>query len=226
MIDLFKLEEVVIDLIMDFQAHKEEIKALIAQVAPDFDKEIGKTIIYADMFCGNPSARNHRFSLFVMMYEECEVLKNDDSMAYDLFMTAYVNSSNIHKQLQGTPFDIRGFLQHIHEKVQIDTMFNEISRPFYDQLPGTFEVYRGLSKAEKDDGRLGVSWTLDESYAERYLYLKDNEVEGDVGYVASMTIEKKDVISVQYEYHNNECYFEILTLKDEGAQFREVVIKK
>lgn len=226
MIDLFKLETVVRDLISDFQTSKEEIRALIAQVAPDFDKEVGKTIIYADMFCGDPTARNHRLSLFVMMYEECEALRNDDSMAYDLFMTAYVNSSNIHKQLQDTPFDIRGFLGQIHKKVNVESKLNETSRPFYDQLPGTFEVYRGLSKAEKDDGRLGVSWTLNEAYAERYLYLKDNEVEGEVGYVASMTIEKKDVISVQYEYHNNECYFEILTLKNEGAKFREVVIKR
>ena len=226
MIDVFKLEEVVRNLIMDFQANKDEIRALIAQVAPDFDKGIGKTIIYADMFCGDPSARNHRLSLFVMMYEECEALRNDDSMAYDLFMTAYVNSSNIHKQLQDTPFDIRGFLEQIHEKVDVDTKLNETSRPFYEQLSNTFEVYRGLSKAEKDDGRLGVSWTLDEAYAERYLYLKDNEVEGDIGYVASMTIEKKDVISVQYEYHNDICCFEILTLKNEGAKYREVVIKR
>lgn len=226
MIDEFKLEEVVRNLIMDFQANKDEIRALIAQVAPDFDKGIGKTIIYADMFCGDPSARNHRLSLFVMMYEECEALRNDDSMAYDLFMEAYVNSSNIHKQLQETPFDIREFLEHIHEKVQVDTKLNETSRPFFDQLPSTFKVYRGLSKAEKDDGRLGVSWSLDEAYAERYLYLKDNEVEGDIGYVASVTIEKKDVISVQYEYHNDKCYFEILTLKNEGVKYREVVIRR
>ena len=69
MIDLFKLEEEVRDLIMDFQANKEKIRSLIAQVVPDFNKEVGKTIIYADMFSGDPSARNHRLSLFVMMYE-------------------------------------------------------------------------------------------------------------------------------------------------------------
>lgn len=226
MIDSLRLEGVVRDLIMDFQANKDEIRGLIAQVAPDFDMEVGKTIIYADIFCGDPSARNHRLSLFVIMYEECEALRNDESMAYDLFMTAYVNSSNIYKQLQDTPFDIRGFLEQIHEKVNIESKLNETSRPFFDQLPNTFEVYRGLSKNEKDDGQLGVSWTLDDTYAERYLYLKDNEVEGDIGYVASITIEKKDVISVQYEYHNNECYFEILALKNEGVKFREVVIKR
>lgn len=226
MIDLFKLEEEVRDFIMDFQANKEKIRSLIAQVAPDFNKEVGKTIIYADMFSGDPSARNHRLSLFVMMYEECEALRNYAPMAYDLFMEAYVNSSNIHKQLQDTPFDIRGFLEQIHEKVDVESKLNDISRPFFDQLSNTFEVYRGLSKAEKDDGRQGVSWTLDEAYAERYLYLKDNEVEGDFGYVASMTIEKKDVISVQYEYHNDICHFEILTLKNEGVKYREVVIKR
>ena len=91
--------------------------------------------------------------------------------------------------------------------MQVDTKLNETSRPFFDQLPSTFKVYRGLSKAEKDDGRLGVSWSLDEAYAERYLYLKD-------------------VISVQYEYHNDKCYFEILTLKNEGVKYREVVIRR
>lgn len=139
MIDLFKLEEEVRDLIMEFQANKEKIRSLIAQVAPDFNKEVGKTIIYADMFSGDPSARNHRLSLFVMMYEECEALRNYAPMTFDLFMEAYVNSCK---------------------------------------------------------------------------------------YVASMTIEKKDVISVQYEYHNDICHFEILTLKNEGVKYREVVIKR
>lgn len=52
--------------------------------------------------------------------------------------------------------------------------------------------------------------------------MKDNEVEGDVGYVAEMRIQKSDVIAVLYEYHEDVTCFEIITLKHENVTFREV----
>ena len=79
-----------------------------------------------------------------------------------------------------------------------------------------------MSKAEKDEGNIGISWTTDDTYAEKYLYLKDNEVKGNVGYVAEMRIEKSDVIAVLYEYHEDVTCFEIITLKQENVTFREV----
>lgn len=62
-----------------------------------------------------------------MMYEASERLQNDDSLAYDLFMVAYQNSSNIYKQLQDTPFDVRGFLGRVSVTVPVSGKLDEIS---------------------------------------------------------------------------------------------------
>lgn len=51
--------------------------------------------------------------------------------------------------------------------------------------------------------------------------LKDNEVEGEFGYVAEMRIRKSDVIAVLYEYHE-DVRFEIITLKQDGIRFHDV----
>ena len=216
------VDSLMIEFMKDYQANKHKIRELIAEVAEDIDGQTAKIILYADCVCGNPEARNHRFSLFVMMYEASERLRNDDSLAYDLFMVAYQNSSNIYKQLQDTPFDVRGFFGKVSAVVPVSGKLDEISGTWFNGLPNVFTVYRGLSKAEKDEGNIGISWTTDDTYAEKYLYLKDNEVKGNVGYVAEMRIEKSDVIAVLYEYHENVTCFEIITLKQENVTFREV----
>ena len=220
-INVDALDSLMRALMSDFMKNKTQIKELIEQVAPDFNEQVARVMLYADATCGDMSARNNRFSLFVMMYEGCELLRNDDSMAYNFFLDAYVNSSNIHKQLKETPFDIRGFLSKMQSSVSIYTKLDDKSEPWFDGLPNSFTVYRGLSKAERDSGQLGVSWAVDAVYAEKYLHLQDNEVTGDVGYVAAMTIEKSDVIAVCYEYHPEICY-EIITLKNDGVRFTEV----
>ena len=221
-INLEMLELVMAGLMKDYYGNIVQIKELIEDVASDLDKEVAKCILYADALSGKPEARNHRFSLFVMMYEASERLRNDDSLAYDLFMVAYQNSSNIYKQLQDTPFDVRGFLGRVSVTVPVSGKLDEISGAWYKGLPNDFTVYRGLSKAERDEGKIGVSWTTDAAYAEKYLHLKDNEVEGDVGYVAEMRIQKSDVIAVLYEYHEDVACFEIITLKQENVTFREM----
>lgn len=221
-INLEMLDFVMAGLMKDYFGNKDQIKELICEVGPDLNEKVAKCILYADCVCGNPEARNHRFSLFVMMYEASERLRNDDSLAYDLFMVAYQNSSNIYKQLQDTPFDVRGFFGKVSAIVPVSGKLDEISGTWFNGLPNVFTVYRGLSKAEKDEGNIGISWTTDDTYAEKYLYLKDNEVKGNVGYVAEMRIEKSDVIAVLYEYHEDVTCFEIITLKQENVTFREV----
>lgn len=216
------VDSLMIEFMKDYQANKHKIRELIAEVAEDIDGQTAKIILYADSVCGNPEARNHRFSLFVMMYEASERLQNDDSLAYDLFMVAYQNSSNIYKQLQDTPFDVRGFLGGVSVTVPVSGKLDEVSGAWYKGLSNDFTVYRGLSKAERDEGKIGVSWTTDAAYAEKYLHLKDNEVEGEFGYVAEMRIRKSDVIAVLYEYHEDVACFEIITLKQENVTFREV----
>ena len=88
-INLDTLDQLMCCLMTDFQKNKDDIRELIARVAPDLKKDIWKTVLYADCMSGNVEARNHRFSLFVMMYEASEVLQSDDSFAYDAFMEAY-----------------------------------------------------------------------------------------------------------------------------------------
>lgn len=224
-INLDTLEDILCCLMVDYDKNKDDIRSLIKQAAPDLNRDVWKRILYADCMSGKPDARNHRFSLFVMTYEASEILRSDDSFAYDAFMEAYRESSNIYKQLQDTPFDIRGFLARMQAAVPVAAKLDDNSRECYDSLAVNFKVYRGLSKAEKDEGNIGVSWTVDAAYAANYLRLKDNEVKGDVGYVAEMTINKSDVIAVLYEYHSDICYYEVITLKNDGIVFREVKLK-
>lgn len=220
-INLEMLDLVMAGLMKDYHGNIAQIKDLIEEIASDLNEEVAKCILYADAMSGKLEARNHRFSLFVMMYNASEKLRNDNSWAYDLFMEAYQNSSNIYKQLQDTPFDVREFLGKVSMTLPISGKLNEISGSWFNGLPNEFTIYRGLSKAEKDDGKIGVSWTTDAAYAEKYIHLKDNEVEGEFGYVAEMRIRKSDVIAVLYEYHEDVC-FEIITLKQDGIRFHDV----
>ena len=77
-INLEMLDFVMAGLMKDYFGNKDQIKELICEVGPDLNEKVAKCILYADCVCGNPEARNHRFSLFVMMYEASERLRNDD----------------------------------------------------------------------------------------------------------------------------------------------------
>jgi len=87
-INLEMLDLVMAGLMKDYHGNIAQIKDLIEEIASDLNEEVAKCILYADAMSGKLEARNHRFSLFVMMYNASEKLRNDNSWAYDLFMKA------------------------------------------------------------------------------------------------------------------------------------------
>ena len=61
-INLEMLDFVMAGLMKDYFGNKDQIKELICEVGPDLNEKVAKCILYADCVCGNPEARNHRFS--------------------------------------------------------------------------------------------------------------------------------------------------------------------
>ena len=49
---------------------------------------------------------------------------------------------------------------------------------------------------EKQSGKYGISWTLDEKYALNYVFYKKNEVKGTIGWRAEMEIDKNEIFAV------------------------------
>ncbi|MBQ7420974.1 MAG: hypothetical protein IJV27_02330 [Prevotella sp.] len=148
------------------------------------------------------SPRELRMKLFTVLYEHCEAIRNDDRSACRLFQYAYQNTNNIHAQLKETGFQLKEFLRRMAANVRPEEVMSEEKRELFDAVPETLTVYRGLSEAEKASGDLGVSWTSDARYAARYLWLPENQVGDDFGWVAEMEISKADVVLFTYEVHD------------------------
>lgn len=163
-----------------------------------YNKCLGKNISYnqAEQFFYSTD-RSERFELFIALYEAS--LKNNLQVAFKAFREAYCASDNIYTQIQNSvfDFDIKGFIFFMQKQnVNFLELMYESERKYYDNLPKVFTIYRGMSNAEHESKNYGISWTLSEDTAKKYIYFDKNNVEKGDGGLASIEITKDSVITV------------------------------
>lgn len=163
-----------------------------------YNECLGKNISYnqAEQFFYSTD-RSERFELFIALYDAS--LKNNPQVAFKAFREAYCASDNIYTQIQNSvfDFDIKGFIFFMQKQnVNFLELMYEGERKYYDNLPKVFTIYRGMSNAEHESKNYGISWTLSEDTAKKYIYFDKNNVEKGDGGLASIEITKDSIITV------------------------------
>lgn len=159
--------------------------------------------------------RNERFKIFIALFDA--TLKNDLKIAFKVFREAYCSSDNIFKQINESVinFNLKSFLDYIKlNGIDFVEEMYENEKKFYDELPIKFKIYRGICRAEFDSKNIGISWSLSEETAEKYVYFGKNEVEDGNGVVINTIINKEDILTV-FSVHND---IEIIYLYRENVE--------
>lgn len=135
-----------------------------------------------------------RFLLFLEIYSA--VLDNDLNLASRVFREAYCASNNIYNQIRLSRFEfnLKDFIKQL-KKERVDIM-DQKEKNVLKELSNSdpISVFRGMNLAEKESGNFGISWSLYKEKAEKYLYLKANNVRN--GVLVERKILKKDIIAV------------------------------
>lgn len=178
--------------------HFNDTQPIIAKLCKGISltEKLGNILIYGGLSNGRP----YRMLMFVLLLNESANLKTDYSLAFRLLKEAYVMTDNIYGQLKNSsyPFILSDYMSEM-EKALPNRNIEELHEEevsVYNNLPDRIKIYRGMSDAEKESGKFGISWTQDPEYALNYVFYKKNEVKGTIGWRAEMEIEKKDVFAV------------------------------
>lgn len=195
-------------LMNDFTTNKSEIALLVR------DLKIDTNLANAILYSGPIGHREHRFELFLILLEECDNLKSDYTLAYNIFREAYIMTDNIYYQIQksNSTFDIANYIIMLHSKINIMSAMQSHELSFFNSLNNNITIYRGLSDAEKNSHKLGISWTIDSKRAEKYVFYKKNNVTDSYGWIASATITKDEILTIfgvegqDYEIIAQPCF--------------------
>ena len=139
--------------------------------------------------------RDKRFELFIALYDA--TLKNDPITAFRVFREAYCASDNIYMQINNSqfPFNLKEFLVFTKKQIiDFQNLMYEDEKKYYNELPNSFTIYRGLSEEEHKNENYGISWSLSKEDAEKYIYFDKNKVLK--GGLVSVNINKKDILTV------------------------------
>lgn len=150
--------------------------------------------------------RSQRFELFLILYNS--TLKNSSAETVcKSFRESYCASDNIYAQINNSrcDFSLQGFLTKWKDSM-INFMSNE-EKTYYDNLPATFTIYRGMSNKEHQSGNYGISWTLSEDTAKKYVYFDKNKVQECSGGIANLLVAKTDIITVFYVHGEMEIIY-------------------
>lgn len=141
--------------------------------------------------------RDKRFELFIALYEA--TLKDNPITAFKVFREAYCSSDHIFMQIKNSSFSfsIKVFLRSSHEQgFNFLDLINKEERAYYDVLPESFTIYRGLNEEEHKSKDYGISWSLNKETAEAYSYFDKNSVAYGKGGLVSKVVDKKEVLAV------------------------------
>ena len=80
---------------------------------------------------------------------------------------------------------------------------------FLKNLPDKVKIYRGMTKAEKESGYFGVSWTLRKKVAEFFCndYGRNYDTRDEEKIVHWLLINKKDIIAVIQDRKEEEVIY-------------------
>jgi hypothetical protein len=150
--------------------------------------------------------RKIRFELFIILFYS--TLHRDMKTAFEVFKEAYCLTDNIHTQIQNSTFkfNLRLFLKDVqNNNVKVPDLMNNWERDYYDQLPQSFYIYRGMNRKEYKSKRYGISWSRDKQKAEQYIfYDKNNSEEGGL---ASLLVKKEDILTIFNDGENFELIY-------------------
>lgn len=202
-------------LMYDFTKNKSRITSLVRGLK--IDTNLANTILYS----GPPMHREHRFELFLILLDECCNLKYDYKLAYDIFREAYMMTDNIYSQIQrsNTLFDIANYITMLRNNINIESAMQLHELNFYNSLNDNITIYRGLSNAEKDSNKLGISWTIDSKRAEKYVFYTKNNVAGTYGWIASTTLPKNNILTI-FGIKGQDCEI-IVQPSFQNVQFKQ-----
>lgn len=152
------------------------------------------------LYGGCEKGRPYRMLMIVLLLNETANLKTDYKLAYRLLKEAYIMTDNIYGQLKGStyPFCLSDYLTELETALpnRNPNVLEAEEAELYNNLPPKITVYRGMCDEEKQSGKYGISWTLDEKYALNYVFYKKNEVKGTIGWCAEMEIDKNEIFAV------------------------------
>lgn len=152
------------------------------------------------LYGGCEKGRPYRMLMIVLLLNETANLKTDYKLAYRLLKEAYIMTDNIYGQLKGStyPFCLSDYLTELETALpnRNPNVLEAEEAELYNNLPQKITVYRGMCDEEKQSGKYGISWTLDEKYALNYVFYKKNEVKGTIGWRAEMEIDKNEIFAV------------------------------
>ena len=152
------------------------------------------------LYGGCEKGRPYRMLMIVLLLNETANLKTDYKLAYRLLKEAYIMTDNIYGQLKGStyPFCLSDYLTELETALpnRNPNVLEAEEAELYNNLPPKITVYRGMCDEEKQSGKYGISWTLDEKYALNYVFYKKNEVKGTIGWRAEMEIDKNEIFAV------------------------------
>ncbi|MCQ2077804.1 MAG: hypothetical protein MJZ20_12400 [Bacteroidaceae bacterium] len=159
---------------------------------------LDKTFCDAILYLNN--ARSLRFKLFLIMYEYSKNMKTNSDLAYYVFREAYIMSDNIYRQIkeENSRWDNIIFLKNLGNQtffINHMQMLDEESFNIFQQLPERVIIYRGMSFRERFSKSLGISWTINKTEAEQYVFYKKNNSKW-LGWVAECSISKFDIITI------------------------------
>ena len=95
----------------------------------------------------------------------------------------------------------------LFRRAKKDCIMDKEEQEYYDNLPGTLTLYRGVSEGRE---RLGLSWT--DNYDVAVWYQKRFEEWGRDGIVLKAEVKKENVLA--YFEHDNEIIVDTKYLKD------------
>lgn len=151
--------------------------------------------------------RNKRFEKFIELYDSD--LKNDVNLCFRIFREAYCSTDNIFNQIKnsGSSFDIKKFLTDNQKNgINFTELMTDKEKEFYKNLPDKLIVYRGAGQDEIESKNYGISWSLSEEEAGRYISFGPNNVDNDKGQILKDEIDKKDIITVFSVYESFNCF--------------------
>lgn len=152
------------------------------------------------LYGGCEKGRPYRMLMIVLLLNETANLKTDYKLAYRLLKEAYIMTDSIYGQLKGStyPFCLSDYLTELETALpnRNPNVLEAEEAELYNNLPPKITVYRGMCDEEKQSGKYGISWTLDEKYALNYVFYKKNEVKGTIGWRAEMEIDKNEIFAV------------------------------
>ena len=154
------------------------------------------------------TSRDKRFELFIVLYHAA--LKNNNEECCKAFREAYCSSDNIFEQINQSSydFDLKHFLFSLkNQGFDFKKMMTQDEKDYYNLLPEEIDIYRGMCDAEYQSCQYGISWSLSEETAKKYIYFDKNKVESGKGGLAHIKISKNEILTVFSVHGEMEVIF-------------------